>query len=113
VGRMRLPDLALLREVRPDQLYPSGFAGRALGFTQVTIQVWCRTGELESVRRPGKSGHLLIPGAALLEKAGHLIAAAAPVEYETAAERSGRAAQARADIDRIFRERKEQARARR
>jgi hypothetical protein len=109
---VRRIDLALLGTVRGDESYGTAFVARAFGVTPEAVQGWCRAGKLESQRCPF-GGHLLIPGAALLAKAGHLIAAAAPAEYETAAERSGRAARAVADIDRIFRSRKEQTRERR
>jgi hypothetical protein len=109
---VRRIDLALLRTVTADAAYGTAFVARVFDVTPEAVQGWCRAGKLESQRCPF-GGHLLIPGVALLEKAGHLIAAAAPVEYETAADRGRRANRAVADIDRIFRERKEQARARR
>jgi hypothetical protein len=105
---VRRIDLALLGTVRGDAAYGTAFVARAFGVTPEAVQGWCRAGKLESQRCPF-GGHLLIPGVALLEKAGHLIRAAAPAEYETAADRGRRADRAVADIDRIFRERKEQA----
>jgi hypothetical protein len=109
---VRRIDLALLRTVTADAAYGTAFVARVFDVTPEAVQGWCRAGKLAAGRCPF-SGQHMVPGSAIREKAGGLLQAAAPVEYETAADRGRRANRAVADIDRIFRERKEQARARR
>lgn len=85
----RLPDLSVLRAVDADRVYPTAVVAAAFGVTREAVQGWCRTGKLESVRHP-LTGRVLVPGRAILAKAGELLKAAGPVGYETAAARRKR-----------------------
>jgi hypothetical protein len=102
---MKLPDLTLLRELKSDQVYPTGFVARVFGVTQVTVQWWCRSGKLASVRRP-VSGHLLIPGTAILALAGGLLMVAASAASETRSDRRKRADEAAEACRRLARKRR-------